>query len=182
MVIVTGSPGAGKTTLAAHLAQRAARGVHVRGDAFFAFLAQPIAPVLAESHAQNATVLRATARATAAFATGDYEVFLDGIFGPWFLPVLAAELAPSGVPVDYVILRLALDQARTRATTRTTDPAEAHVVEQMHAAFASLAGWDGHVLDVDGHSTEEIADEVARRSAAGLLRLDLGRIVQPGRR
>lgn len=176
IMILTGPPGAGKTTLAAHLAAGSARGVHVRGDTFYTFLAQPIAPVLPESQAQNETVIRATLRAAAAFAAGGYEVFLDGIFGPWFLPLIAAELAPTGLPVEYVVLRIELERARARATTRATDPATAHVVERMHAAFADLAGWDRHALDVEERATAALAAVLSGLSTAGRFRLDLARL------
>lgn len=176
IVIVTGPPGAGKTTLAAHLAGASARGVHVRGDAFFAFLAHPIAPLLPQSHGQNEIVIRATLRACVAFARGRYEVFLDGIFGPWFLPLVAVELAPAGVAVEYVVLRVALDEAHRRATTRAEDPAAAHVVAQMHAAFADLGALEQHALDVGTRDTLTLAAEVARLRAAGRFRLDLARL------
>jgi len=175
IVILTGPPGAGKTTLAAHLAAGAARGVHVHGDVFYNFLAQPIAPVLPESQAQNETVIRAALRTAAAFAAGGYEVFLDGIFGPWFLPLVADELAPTGLATEYVVLRIDLRRARARATTRVVDPAEARVVEQMHASFADLGGHGAHALDVGDRTTQELAAELARRSAAGQFRLALDR-------
>jgi hypothetical protein len=42
--------------------------------------------------------VRAAARAAGSFATDGYGVVLDGVFGPWFLPVVARELLPLRVP------------------------------------------------------------------------------------
>ena len=68
LVIITGSPGAGKTTLAARLAKASSHGVHVQGDVFYTFLAHAIPPTLPESQEQNTAVIRATMRAAATLA------------------------------------------------------------------------------------------------------------------
>jgi predicted kinase len=170
VVIVTGSPGAGKTTLCAHLAQASPRGVHLHADDFHTYLAHPISPVLPDSHAQNATIIRACTQAASAFAKGGYEVFLDGIFGPWFLPVALENLA--GLRIDYVVLRSELQQAIERAGSRPAAPADAAIVQQMHAAFSSLEPYEHHALDIGALELAAVANELQRRRAAGEFRLN----------
>jgi hypothetical protein len=102
-------------------------------------------------------------------------VFLDGIFGPWFLPVVARELAPTGAEVAYVVLRIDLDRALCRATTRP-QPGEPSMVRQMHAAFADLGDYERHGLAVGDLTPEDVASEFLRRRASGDFRLDLSRV------
>ncbi|MGJ0223762.1 hypothetical protein ACQUZK_10205, partial [Streptococcus pyogenes] len=77
LLVVTGPPGAGKSTVAALLAGRTARAgaavravearptVLVLGDDFFSLLGPGmVAPWLPEAHAQNAVVVDAAAAAT----------------------------------------------------------------------------------------------------------------------
>jgi predicted kinase len=175
ITIVTGSPGAGKTTLSRHAAEAHPRGVHLVSDVFYTFPAHPISPVLPESREQNAAVIAAVTRAAAAFASRGYPVFLDGIVGPWFLPVVAAELASTAIPVEYVVLRVSLAEAVRRATTRPQPGPEA-VVRHMHAAFEDLGAYASHVLDTTELCVEDAAAELARRRAAGVFALDLTRV------
>jgi chloramphenicol 3-O-phosphotransferase len=172
ITIVTGSPGAGKTTLSRQAAKANPRGLHLLSDLFYTFPAHPISPILPEAHEQNAAVIAAVSRAGAAFASRGYEVFLDGIVGPWFLPVVAAELGSTGFPVEYVVLRISLEQAVRRATTRAEPGAEA-VVRHMHAAFQELGEYGSHVLDTTYLSVEESVAELTRRRAMGDFALDL---------
>ena len=173
ILILTGSPGAGKTTVAHALAAGGARGVHLEGDAFYRFLPHLVAPTLPESRAQNATIIRAIMRAAAAYAAGGYEVVVDGIFGPWFLPLVADELAPAGARADYVILRLDEERAVRRAGARTAYPGDAAMARQMNAAFAAAGDHERHVIEVADRTARDVADEIARRRAQGEFRLDL---------
>jgi hypothetical protein len=100
-------------------------------------------------------------------------VFLDGIIGPWFLPLVAHELAPTGAEVEYVILRLDPERAVERAGTREANPAAAAVVRQMNEAFARVGDYEGHVLVVGEQAPHEVAAEIDRRRAAKAFRLDL---------
>jgi len=173
IVIVTGSPGAGKTTLSAELAARSPRGVHLEGDAFYRFVVHLIAPVLPESKEQNATIIRAIMRAAVAYSAGGYEVFVDGIFGPWFLPLVAHELGRAAAEVEYIVLRLDPERAVQRAGTRAAYPGDAAMVRQMNDAFARVGDYEGHVLDVGGRAPDDVAGEIDRQRAAGAFRLDL---------
>jgi cytidylate kinase len=171
IVIVTGSPGTGKTTLAAYLSKSHARGLHIPSDIFYTFPVHPISPYRSEAHEQNADIIVAVTHTAVIFAGRGYEVFLDGIFGPWFLPMMAAELRPSRLPVHYVVLRAPLEIALRRVQDRIGHERD-HVVRQMHAAFANLGRYAGHTLDSQGR-VEEVAAEFARRHAGGEFLLDL---------
>jgi len=178
ITIVTGSPGAGKTTLAQHASRASPRGLHLPADVFYTFPAHAISPILPEAHEQNAAVIAAASRAAGAFASRGYEVFLDGVIGPWFLPVVAAELGPTGIPVEYVVLRVSLEHAVGRATTRA-QPGSAEVVRHMHAAFEELGDYASHALDTTHLSIEESVAEFLRRRATGVFALDLRRVEGP---
>jgi len=90
--IITGAPGAGKTLLAKRLAADAERGAHIPGDLFFTFISRLIEPTDPESHDQNTAIVLAMAAAAATLVAGGYDVYLDAVVGPWFLPVVANQL------------------------------------------------------------------------------------------
>lgn len=173
ITIVTGSPGTGKTTVAAGLAAREPRGLHVPADVFYTFPAHPISPYRPESREQNTAIMVALARTATAFAERDWSVVLDGIFGPWFLPVLAAEIRPTGIPLEYVVLHAPVETCVQRVLARDGEGRE-HVVRQMHALFADLGTFAGHAVDVGPLAPDEVVTEVARRRAS--CRLDLATI------
>jgi predicted kinase len=148
ITIISGNPGAGKTTLARALAQDCERGVHLVSDLFYESVARLLDPSLPGSEAQNATIIRAVARAAAAFAEGGYAVFLDGIFGPWFLPVLRAEI-PSDTTVSYVILQTDAETAVARVRERQGSGMSPVVLRRSRALVAP-ADFAAHVIDTQG--------------------------------
>ena len=172
IIIVTGTPGAGKTTLCQHAAKADPRGLHIVADVFFTFPAHPISPILPEAHAQNGAVIAAVCRAAAAFASRGYEVFVDGIIGPWFLPVVAAELAGTGVAIEYAVLRVAADEA-VRRTRNRPEPSDETIVRHMHAAFQNLGGYESHALDTTGSSIEDTLAVFRHRRATGVFAVTL---------
>jgi predicted kinase len=106
-MILTGAPGVGKTTVAAILARRAKRSVHVEADRFFFFIRGGfVEPWDRASDAQNQLAMRTAAAAAASYAAAGYWTILEGIVIPrWTLGVIRETFAAAGVPTAYAVLR-----------------------------------------------------------------------------
>lgn len=163
VVIVSGPPGSGKSTIAATLAESAERGVHLESDWFFRWIRSGfVAPHLSASHSQNLAVMDAVADAAATYADAGYLVVWDGIVGPWFLDRVVSRLAARGQHPRYLVVRAKRDTAlaRVRARDGTTDVSGAEV---MWDQFANLGDLESHVVPGDGDE-----DEVLERCRAAL--------------
>jgi tRNA uridine 5-carbamoylmethylation protein Kti12 len=178
ITIITGCPGSGKTTLSAQMAQILPKGVHLHADHFYDYIAQKISPILPESHQQNTTVMRAIASATAAYVMGDYNVVVDGIFGPWFLPTLAEEFQLLTCPVNYVVIRLPLEETILRATTRLKNPAREEIIRHMYPLFNNLGEFERYVFEVGVSASEDILIDLNQRCQSGEFRLNWSLVTQ----
>ena len=145
VILLSGPPGAGKTTLAARLGAGFERAVHLRTDRFFdAIVAGYIEPWLPESHAQNVACVTAAARCAATFAHAGYTVVVDGVILPWARDIYAAEFAAEGVGWRLAALLPSADTVVARGLARTygrkATLGEA-TYREMHAQFsAAYAG------------------------------------------
>lgn len=169
LVVVTGPPGAGKSTVAQVLAREVEHSVLVEGDSFFGFLARgAVDPWRPESHEQNTVVTRAAAAAAGAFALGGYATIYDGVVGPWFLSTFSA--ATHLKHLDYVILLPSVNICVRRVATRRnhgfTDDA---ATRKMHAEFAGAQIAERHVLRDPPEDAAEVAVLIESARAAGRL-------------
>lgn len=182
VVLLSGPPGAGKTTTARGLAGTYRHGVHLHGDDFWrAVVAGGVPPYRPEADAQNRTVLAAVGAAARAYADGGYTVVVDAVVGPWLLDHVRSALAgggtaggPEGGPeVHYVVLRPPLATTLRRAQART-DPGAlvaAEPVRAMWSQFADLGPLEPHALDTAAQSAADTVRTVAAAVAAGTFRL-----------
>lgn len=172
VLILSGPPGVGKTTVARLLAERPARAVHLESDAFFRFIRSGyVEPWKPESHRQNQAVMRVVGQAAASYATAGYTTTVEGIVIPgWFFEPLRETLAEAGHRVAYAVLRASLEVCTARARDRPQQPlASTAAVKRLWESFADLGALEPHAIDVSDASPVEVAETLSRRQAEGLL-------------
>jgi cytidylate kinase len=173
LLVVTGPPGAGKSTVARLLADGFERTVLVEGDAFFAFLARgSVAPWLRAAREQNEVVTEAAASAAGRYAAGGYTTVYDGVVGPWSLPAFAA--ATGLDRLHYAVLLPSLDRCLDRVATRQghgfTDEG---ATRKMHEEFARAEVAPRHVLREPPEDATAVAELVMAALAEGELQYDI---------
>jgi cytidylate kinase len=174
LIILTGPPAAGKTTVAERLATGASvPTVHLTTDLFYRSIrAGFVLPFLPEAQRQNEVVIEAIVGTVVTFARGGYDVVVDGIVGPWFLPPFRAASERHHLAVSYVVLRPDLDSTLSRAKERVGDELkDVDAIAGLHAAFAQLGDLESHAIDTGDLDAEQTTTEVRRVLASGEYRL-----------
>jgi AAA domain-containing protein len=168
VLVVTGPPGAGKSTVARELIRRFDRAVLLDGDAFFQSIRRGfILPWEPAAQQQNEVVTRALGSAANEYAAGGYPVVVDGIVGPWMLPAFTGVVT---CPLNYAVIRPSREAAMQRATARgaphLVDPAP---IAKMYDAFADVGPFERCVIDSSDLDAVQTAQVIEARAAAGEL-------------
>ena len=178
LLLLTGSPGCGKSTVAPLVADDAPLSVCLDLDWFFAKVRSgALEPWQEAAHQQNRVVLSAAASAVATFTAGGYFTVADGILYPFMLDLFVSACEPLGIELNYAVLSAPLSVVLSRVQTRTIEPehfgalADERVVEDLWRKFEEHDLERRHWVEVDDRSPDVIADEIYRRCMEGELLL-----------
>ena len=171
IIVITGSPGTGKTTTASIVAKESDmdKSVHMHTDDFFHYLSKgAIPPHLPESNEQNLVVIEAFLEAAKRYARGGYDVIVDGIVGPWFLEPWKA-LAQEDYEVHYIVLRASKKETMKRAVERSKLDRKTNIelVETMWEQFYGLGVYESNVIDTTTFTIKDTVSAIKERVACG---------------
>jgi predicted kinase len=175
VLILTGPPGSGKTTVAHLLTARRERAVHIEADLFWHFITSGyVEPWKPGSLEQNKLVWQIVAEVAARYTQAGYFTVIDGVVGPrGSFEQMRDAHAVAGLRIACVILRprrsIAIERATRRPSTRLglTDRTE---LGRLWDGFDDLdEDLEGHVIDNSELTAEATADAIEERARLGTL-------------
>ena len=176
LLVLSGPPGSGKTTVARALAEGADRAtVHLATDVFYVAIRKGfVQPFLPEAAKQNEVVIDVIVAAMTGYAKGGYDV-VDVIVGPWSLPQFVSGARRGGLDLSFVVLRPSFDETFARAVARVGKELKASgPIRGLYGAFAKLGALEGHVIDMTGETVDATTRRVRQGLVAGEFALSAG--------
>lgn len=167
IIIITGAPGTGKSTVAAIVAKESnlVRSVNLHTDDFYHYLCKgAVPPHMPGADKQNLVIIKAFLEAAKCFVCGGYDVIVDGIIGPWFLDPWRKAVQEQ-YEVHYIVLRATKDETIRRATGRTKLDRKTNIelVEAMWEQFQNLGCYEANVINTTGCSVEETVTLIKKK-------------------
>ena len=170
LIIVTGPPGAGKSTVSGLVADSFDPSVLISSDWFFSLWHRgAIDPWLPQALPQTIVAAVAAAAATGAFARAGCQVVYDGFIPPGDLPGFAAAAGLSVLHYAVILppVTTCTDRVASRAGRRFTS---VDATRAMHRDFVQ-ATLDARYLITDAEAApKDVARQILDRLAAGSLR------------
>jgi hypothetical protein len=170
LIIVTGPPGAGKSTVSGLVADSFDSSVLIPADWFFGLWRRgAVDPWLPQASPQTSVAADAAAAATGAFARADCRVVYDGFILPGDLPGFAAA---AGLPVlHYAVILPPVTTCTDRVASRAGHGfTSIDATRAMHRDFTKATLDARHLIAGAETAPEDVARQILDRLAAGSLR------------
>lgn len=140
--------------------------MRIETDVFYHFLPHRLDPSTVESKPQNTTVVRSFLAAALSFYEDGYDVFLDGVIGPWWLETVRKTLPT----FQYAILHADLDTVLKRTIERSItaqSSASPDLVRVMHEQFDAVKGVDSRTIRTSDKTSAVVFAEFLSRQRQG---------------
>lgn len=175
MLILTGPPGAGKTTVGAIIASESPLSACIQSDWFWTTIVNGhIPPWERAADTQNRAMIRAAVATGVRMANAGFSVVLEGILGPWHFKPLREELGQCTASVNYAVLRpddvtcLARAQGRVLESPQHRDAlTDEGPIRQMWEQFRHLGMAERFVIDNSAIDPKATARLIKSLVAAG---------------
>ena len=178
-LLLSGPPGAGKTTVGRKVASKVPHSVCIQSDWLWTTIVNghipPWDPIAGQ---QNRVMIGSALAAACRMVAGGYSTVLEGIIGPWHFDLVRDELDTCPVPVTYAVLRPELEICLTRAIGRVAERDEhrnaltdEEPIRGLWHQFADLGEYESCAVDTSVLTPTQTADEVFRRIGVGHGRL-----------
>lgn len=151
VLFLSGGPGVGKSTTAAHLAELVEDAAVVPLDVLYDFTLRDTS--VPPSERERRTILEGASHLSATYVRSGHQVIVEGVLPPRLVDVPRRVLSTHDVPFSVVYLSLPVDVAVRRNASREKVLPEKNV-RRVHELF--------HPLDSSNHvSSQDTLDRVA---------------------
>jgi chloramphenicol 3-O-phosphotransferase len=171
--LITGAPGAGKTSVSAALMQRFPRGLHIPVDDLRLWvvsgIAHPIPEWTDETTRQFRLARRAAAQMARLYAEAGFAVAVDDVHFPQEADAVFVK-AREGHAVHRVLLRPSVEIALSRNALRTNKSFDTSTLSDeignlhRNMSVSMYERWGWVVIDTSEMSLEETAEEILVRT------------------
>ena len=172
IILVSGPPGAGKSSVCRHLVDAAKAPIaYIEGDTFWSFIAKgkPDRDVLDGRREAGRIITQAMVASAARFARGGYPTLLDFSIVPAAVEFIRAKL--KGIPLELIVICPSEEVCARRAASRTVGSMPDYsIYKDFYATFQNLGPLERHAFRSDDATAEELAEEIREGLDAGAFR------------
>ncbi len=167
ITILSGPPGAGKTTIAKELiCLNKGAMIYIEGDSFWKYIVESGKKSGFENFKATMSAMLA---ASIAYARNGFEVLLDFSIPPWYINKAAESVKKRKILLNYVVVRPSMEICAQRAATRVhgviPEYLEPHI--KLYESFDELQQF---IIEENEADAKAIAERIKRGLDVGLFR------------